>query len=99
MLLTCVAMLVPQLLTTHAFASASKSKSDTPVSTLAQLDKVLAKSIKLESLPTDLVPSLTQLANSNAVQGSSYLHHLQRLPQSNEVGNYRPHQRTGCLHI
>jgi hypothetical protein len=74
-LLTCVAMLVPQLLTTHAFASASKSKSDTPVSTLAQLDKVLAKSIKLESLPTDLVPSLTQLANSNAVQGSSYLHH------------------------
>lgn len=73
-LLATALLLVPQFLVANAFASASGLKTVTPVLTLAQLDKVLAKSIKLENLPTDLIPSITQLSNTNEVQGSSYLH-------------------------
>ena len=55
----------------NAFAS---PKTITPVFTLARLNKVLAQSIKRENLPTDLIPSVAQLSNSNDLQGSSYLH-------------------------
>jgi len=37
------------------------------------LEQVLAKSIKQQKLPVNLVPSITQLSNVNAVQGSAYL--------------------------
>ena len=74
-LLASAVLLVPQFWTVGAFAAPSGMKAVTPVSTLTKLDKVLAKSINNESLPTDLVPSITQLSNANAVQGSSYLHH------------------------
>jgi len=68
-------LLAAQFCVANAVASPSGLKTVTPVLTLARLDKVLAKSIKLENLPTDLIPSVTQLSNSNDVQGSSYLHH------------------------
>lgn len=56
-------------------ASASSSSKVRPVSSLAQLDIVLAKSIKQENLPSRLVPSLTEIANSpTGIQGSGYLH-------------------------
>lgn len=58
-----------------AYASPSSSKSVKPVTSQAQLDLVLAKSIKQQSLPSNLTPSLTKLANdSAAVQGSDSLH-------------------------
>jgi len=57
---------------TNAFAS-TKSNTAAPVSSLAALERVLAKSIKQSQLPKNLVPSLTQLAGGQNVQGSSYL--------------------------
>lgn len=74
-LLASVVLLVTPLSVANAFASSSSGlQKVTPVRTLAQLHKVIAKSIKLEILPTDLIPSITQLSNSGEVQGSSYLH-------------------------
>jgi hypothetical protein len=73
-LLAGALLLVPQFCVTDAFAASSELKTVAPVMSLAQLNNVLAKSVKLESLPTDLIPSISQLSNSNEVQGSSYLH-------------------------
>jgi hypothetical protein len=71
----CAVLLCPlQLCAANAFATSSGSKAVTPVSTLAQLNQVLAKSIKQQKLPVNLTPSITQLSNINAVQGSAYLH-------------------------
>jgi hypothetical protein len=72
-LLASALLLVAQFCVANAFALSSRSKTVAPVLTLAKLNKVLAKSIKLENLPTDLIPSITQLSNINEVQGSSYL--------------------------
>jgi SGNH domain (fused to AT3 domains) len=73
-LLAGAVLLVTQLSVAAAFASASSGlKKVTPVLTLEQLDKVLAASIKLENLPTDLIPTITQLSNPSEIQGSSYL--------------------------
>jgi len=57
-----------------ASASSSKSNAVAPVSSFAQLEAVLATSIKQTQLPADLVPSLEQLSNVQEVQGSAYLH-------------------------
>jgi hypothetical protein len=54
-------------------SASSKSKSTTPIASLASLDQLLAKSIKQSQLPKDLIPSLTQLSSGQDVQGSSYL--------------------------
>ena len=57
----------------NGVASAAKEKSPTTVSSMAQLDQILAKSVKQTRLPKDLVPSLEKLANINQEQGSAYL--------------------------
>jgi len=56
-----------------AFASSSKSSDVAPVPSLAQLDKILAKSIKQSNLPAHLVPSLTKIFENQNIQGSAYL--------------------------
>jgi hypothetical protein len=72
--ITGVLLLVSGLCVTNSFA-ASGSKSITPVSSVAQLQGLLAKAIKQQKLPNDLVPSMTQLANDNdGIQGYIYLH-------------------------
>lgn len=74
LILATAMLLMSEFSAVSAFASSTSSHDVKPVSSLAQLDKVLAKSIKRETLPSNLVPSLSDLANTNAVQGSSYLH-------------------------
>ena len=59
---------------TGAFASSSTSSDVAPVPSLAQLDQILAKSIKQSNLPADLVPSLLKISEYQDIQGSSYLH-------------------------
>lgn len=68
-------LLLCEIFAVSAFASSSSSTKLEPVSSLAQLDVVLAKSIKLEKIPANLVPSISQLAsNVGGIQGASYLH-------------------------
>jgi len=66
-------LLISCLCASNASASSSKSNSTAPISSLARLDQVLAKSIRQSHLPTDLVPSLAQLSSGQGIQGSSYL--------------------------
>lgn len=56
-----------------ASAASAKSNTPAPVASLSKLDQLLTKSIKQTNLPTDLVPSLNQLASGADIQGSAYL--------------------------
>jgi hypothetical protein len=62
-------LLVCQFSTVSAYANSSTK----PVSSLAKLEVVLAKSIKQRQLPVNMTPSITQLVDGYSVQGSSYL--------------------------
>jgi len=58
-----------------ALAMSGKSKRLAPVTSIAALDQMLAKSIKQNKLPDSLTPSLkSTISNPYPVQGFSYLH-------------------------
>jgi hypothetical protein len=67
-------LLVSGVCAANAFASTPRLKRNPPVSSLAQLNQILTKSIKQKNLPVYLNPTLVQLSNPLHVQGSSYLH-------------------------
>ncbi len=69
-----VLLLVSVGCATGALASSSTSSDVAPVPSLAQLDQILAKSIKQSKLPADLVPSLLKISHNQDIQGSAYLH-------------------------
>lgn len=65
-------LLICGIFTGSAFASSSNKVK--PVASLSKLDAVLAKSIKQQNLPSNLTPTLTEIADSpTEIQGSGYL--------------------------
>ena len=68
-------LLVTGIWGNSAFATLGKSKKLAPVTSIAALDQMLAKSIKQKKLPDSLTPFLqSTISNLYAVQGFAYLH-------------------------
>jgi len=73
--LLAASLLVTGIWGNSAFATSGKSVKLAPVTSIAALDQMLAKSIKQKKLPDSLTPSLqSTISNLYAVQGFAYLH-------------------------